>query len=507
MLRLLVLLVLVLVACREPSTRCPPNASFDDDADACICNSGFMLEGAVGARECVPADGGVEDGGADDAGTMGVDAASGDGGADACVPRTFYRDADGDGRGDPDDTTDACTAPPGHVDNSDDCDDTCATCFDGASETCNGEDDDCDGLFDEGLLAFGTPRVLAPDSGSGLEMTSSDDGYVVVWELPEGVFGAGEMAYETFDRDGFSTSAGRTIFTDFAATTTFLDATVRRGEEPVLVIALRENPGRSMVHVIPLDGRPPFEPVQLDDRGAALDLLRLTSDGTSVVVTSVWNQNGVLAQAVDVDDNTLGAPTTVYGRAMGDGRADSYFESFGIDVLANPAVPGEFVVASLDRRGHEQDDVYLARFMVDGESIVPAVSRVGLGYRDADATLPRLVHLGDGEFGATFTTLDDLFEDVRTSLFASPSMSPTPLSPAGLVVVSEGNEALAIEARDVRLRQFGSSRIDEVAVRVGRSGDTGLNAVFSRIDGQHAAVVARSDGDPRLRFWPLECEE
>ncbi|MCB9777089.1 MAG: FG-GAP repeat protein [Alphaproteobacteria bacterium] len=47
-----------------------------------------------------------------------------DGGEDSgCTPSTWFADADGDGLGDPDQTTEACDAPTGTVANGDDCDD------------------------------------------------------------------------------------------------------------------------------------------------------------------------------------------------------------------------------------------------------------------------------------------------------------------------------------------------------------------------------------------------
>jgi large repetitive protein len=62
---------------------------------------------------------------------------------------TWYADADGDGYGDIDAPTLACAAPPDHVADATDCDDTDADQHPGANELCNGEDDDCDGTIDE----------------------------------------------------------------------------------------------------------------------------------------------------------------------------------------------------------------------------------------------------------------------------------------------------------------------------------------------------------------------
>jgi uncharacterized repeat protein (TIGR03803 family) len=77
--------------------------------------------------------------------------------ADDCQPldaaitaHTYYRDADGDGYGIMTVTMRACTAPPGYVAQSGDCDDANVLVHPGAIEICNnGLDDNCDGRVDE----------------------------------------------------------------------------------------------------------------------------------------------------------------------------------------------------------------------------------------------------------------------------------------------------------------------------------------------------------------------
>jgi hypothetical protein len=61
----------------------------------------------------------------------------------------FYPDDDGDGFGNPEEVVDACFAPPGHVEDGSDCDDADASVHPGATEICDGVDNDCDGVADD----------------------------------------------------------------------------------------------------------------------------------------------------------------------------------------------------------------------------------------------------------------------------------------------------------------------------------------------------------------------
>ncbi len=63
---------------------------------------------------------------------------------------TYYADADGDGFGDSSNSIIACTPPSSYVTNSTDCDDNDANNYPGNTEICDGQDNDCDGLVDEG---------------------------------------------------------------------------------------------------------------------------------------------------------------------------------------------------------------------------------------------------------------------------------------------------------------------------------------------------------------------
>lgn len=68
---------------------------------------------------------------------------------DAADALIWYRDGDDDDYGATDSTTMACEEPDGFVANGSDCDDGNAEVYPGATEECNGLDDDCDDAVDE----------------------------------------------------------------------------------------------------------------------------------------------------------------------------------------------------------------------------------------------------------------------------------------------------------------------------------------------------------------------
>jgi hypothetical protein len=79
---------------------------------------------------------------------------------------TFYADADGDGYGDASITTIACDAPSGYVADNTDCNDADIAINPGATEICDGIDNNCDGNMDEGLT-FVTYYVDADEDSFG----------------------------------------------------------------------------------------------------------------------------------------------------------------------------------------------------------------------------------------------------------------------------------------------------------------------------------------------------
>lgn len=133
-----------------------------------------------------------------------------DGTADDGLPFvTYYADADGDTYGDAFATTSSCDgAPAGYVSDNTDCDDTQSTVYPGATEVCDGFDNDCDGEYDEGVItATITPAVGAVTCKGDLFTFAANDGpgFTFQWFKNGNVIvGATASTYAT-DKSGWYT--------------------------------------------------------------------------------------------------------------------------------------------------------------------------------------------------------------------------------------------------------------------------------------------------------------
>ncbi len=103
----------------------------------------------------------------------------------------YYQDLDGDGFGNYEETTEACTPPPGYVENFDDCNDTNAQINPLATEICNGgTDDNCNGRFDD------DDPSLDRSTATAWYYDLDDDGYGGTEALP--------FPQEAIDQLGFT---------------------------------------------------------------------------------------------------------------------------------------------------------------------------------------------------------------------------------------------------------------------------------------------------------------
>jgi len=146
-------LLLLMLACRTKAG--PVDDTLDSGVDGGAADSG-----------AIDNDSGL-DGGADGGSDGGSDGAADTGADTGCPPLPWYADLDGDGFGNPDDVSWACTPPLDTVATDGDCDDRDATIHPGAAEICDdGVDQDCSGRADntcpviEGVSALKVGELL-----------------------------------------------------------------------------------------------------------------------------------------------------------------------------------------------------------------------------------------------------------------------------------------------------------------------------------------------------------
>jgi hypothetical protein len=121
---------------------------------------------------------------------------------DEDVMQTYFRDADEDGYGDPDDSQMFCDdVEPGYIENGEDCDDNDSRVHPGAEELCDGKDNNCDASIDEDAPGrtwyadtdgdgFGNPGIQvevcqAPTGYVDNDMDCDDNAPSVHAEAPE----------------------------------------------------------------------------------------------------------------------------------------------------------------------------------------------------------------------------------------------------------------------------------------------------------------------------------
>ncbi len=123
-----------------------------------------------------------------------------DGLTDEDVTTTYYRDADGDGYGNPAISIKACNKPSGYVTSNTDCNDNSASVHPGAAEICgNGIDENCNGQTDEGCIT--TVKICA------YSQSAYDNNSISC--VPNGVSSSGQIMLNAVDaQPGDSTIFG-----------------------------------------------------------------------------------------------------------------------------------------------------------------------------------------------------------------------------------------------------------------------------------------------------------
>ena len=151
------------------------------DAMACAQPTGFVVD----ATDCDDTASAAHPGGVEVCDTLDNDCDGSIDDANANDATLWFADADQDSYGEPGSAVRACVAPQGFVDRAQDCADNDPSAFPGGTEVCDGADNNCDGVVDEGVTTtwygdgdgdgHGTPSVKVNACAAPQGFVSSKD--------------------------------------------------------------------------------------------------------------------------------------------------------------------------------------------------------------------------------------------------------------------------------------------------------------------------------------------
>ncbi len=177
-------------------TEIPYNGK-DDDCDVGTPDDDLDEDGYNLSSDCDDGDSGVNPGATEVCNGVDDDCNSQ---VDEGLLTTYFRDADEDGYGDPNDTVAACSAPEGYVTDNTDCDDTDPDVNPGVPERCgDGVDQDCSGAdlaCDRNGFTASSPQIAVFDGGFNVMNYSAGTG-----SSPEDILNI--MIFENHGAAGF----------------------------------------------------------------------------------------------------------------------------------------------------------------------------------------------------------------------------------------------------------------------------------------------------------------
>jgi hypothetical protein len=269
---------------------------------------------------------------------------------DQVEERSFYADADGDGFGVSSEEVRGCRPPDGFAVNDGDCDDTARDVSPGATELCDGIDQDCDEGIDEGALrvaATSEPIGAALGGVRNMAITASDTGYLAVW-----VDGERQMLGQEFDAAGAPVGEAHALFSPGLPY-------VQR-YAPVAVVV-----GRTLIVAWTEDAGVFARAISLDSWAPSAGPIALATRGSPIAAIALDAGAAILWQERHAHDETHLALVDRAGAAM----------------LGAPALVHEQNVATPDRFG-------ASAIAVDGSSILLGV----IDQRAEDAQPSAFVH-------------------------------------------------------------------------------------------------------------------